>query len=247
MIDFHTHILPGIDDGAQNVAQSATMLRLLEEDGVHTVVCTPHFYWGKYSIREFLRMRDEALKKLSFSPLQLVPAAEVEFGELTIDYSQFSRLRVGDTDYILLELPYTETWSSKLFLNIRQLMQETGLRPIIAHIDRYIAVGHHPSYVEELLSMGCLLQVNTEAVIHSKAHSLVDVLLRYGQVQLLGSDCHNDGVRAPHYRNAIKKLVKRYSQDCVNFLQGTMQEVLANQQVEVEYFHSVKKCFGFYR
>ncbi len=247
MIDFHTHVLPAIDDGASSVEQSMAMLRLLQADGVNTVVCSPHFYWGKQTIDEFLKKRDEAIKKLSDSPVKLVPAAEVEFGEITLDYRQFSRLRIGDTGYILIELPYAETWTNKLFYNLRLLMQETGLRPVIAHIDRYVAAVHTPSHIEELLSMGCLLQVNTDAVSRCRPHSVVDILLRYGQVQALGSDCHNDTTRPPRYAMATERIKSRYTNECLDYLQDCMQTMLSDEEVTLDYVHHMHKFFGFYR
>ncbi len=246
MIDMHTHILPSIDDGANSVEQSLEMIGLLQADGVKQIVCTPHFYWQKRSIGKFISVRDEAMQKLATSPIPLVPAAEVEFGEQIIDYSYFSKLRIGDTRYILIELPYADVWSRRLFSNIDMLMQETGLIPIIAHIDRYKAPLNHPSFVEDLISMGCILQANADAVVQAKRHSLIDVLLSYGQIQVLGSDCHNTGRRAPHYGAAVEKIQAWYGRECVDFLMENMKKILANEKVPEVDPYLARKFMRFY-
>ncbi len=246
MIDFHTHVLPAIDDGSQSVEQSQEMLRLLKEDGVNTVLCTSHFYWQERSIDEFLRERERAYASLSPTDMRLIPAAEVEFGEFTIDYTQFERLKIGDTSYILLELPYTAEWSPRLFSNIRALAQETGLIPVIAHVDRYLSVKRNPKLINELLAIGCLLQVNTGAVLRSKNGSLVDCLFKQGVVSALGSDCHNTEGRRPLYGAAIVKLAQRYGEECVELVQRRMAAMLCSERVSAPTACSIKKFFGRY-
>ncbi len=247
MVDVHTHLLPSIDDGAQSVEESQALLQALHADGVRTVVCTPHFYWGNKTVDGFLAMRNEAAQKLTVPQgVELVLGAEVEFTEIAIDFSEFHKLCLGNTRYILLELPYGSKWHRSLFSNLRFFIRETGLKPIIAHVNRYNAVQKNPSYVSELLSNGCLLQVNADSVLDSKPHDLLDVLFSYGQVHVLGSDCHNVEFRPPYIAAALEKVRKLYGENCVEFLRSNVEDVLQDKRIKVPYVHPVHRFGKFY-
>ncbi len=246
MIDMHTHILPAVDDGAKDCDEAHEILRLLQADGVNQVVFTPHFYWQSQTVEKFLQKREKATNSIQ-CPIQSYLGAEVEFGELKIDYSALSPLYIQGTRYILLELPFTQKWSPRLFENLRAFMQETNSIPIIAHIERYPAVLRHPKHASELLSMGCLLQVNAQTLIQVRPHSFVDVLMRYGQIQVLGTDAHNTNLRKPQYARSISHIKTRYGEDCVDYMQKCMEKILNNEKIEVPYLHPIKKIWHRYR
>ncbi len=246
MIDFHAHVLPAIDDGATDVAQSLEMLRLLKNDGVNTVVCSSHFYFHNRTVEQFLQKREEGLNALKQCDMTLIPAAEVELGEFSFDFSSLNRLAVGDTSYILLELPYASVWGEKLFANIRMLMQASGLRPIIAHVERYPAISRKPENVTRLLSLGCYLQANGESLLRVKRHSVLDVLMRHGQIHVLGTDCHDLERRPPRYGETIKAVTARYGEDCANYLQRNMKHILENRDIGSPYKRPVRKLFSFF-
>ncbi len=247
MIDIHTHILPNIDDGSKSVECSLQMLDTLKADGVSDVVFTPHFYWERRSVDDFLETRDNAAKKIDYPDIKIHLGAEVQFSELKIDYSSLSKLCIDDTRYILLELPFGDSWSNELFENILTLINSTDVLPIIAHIERYPAAVKNPKNIERLLTSGCLLQVNANTVINAKPRGLVDVLLKNRQIQAIGTDCHNMNSRKPQYKAAIEALTQNYGSDYAEYIQGCMKKILADGRVKVTDIHHIKKGIFSYR
>ena len=110
MIDFHSHILPGIDDGSKDVAESLAMLSALKEQGVDTVVATPHFYANHHSVEEFLRRRQKAMDRLSAELSEGAPTivlgAEVRYYEGISHLQNLESLCIGDSKLLLLEMPF---------------------------------------------------------------------------------------------------------------------------------------------
>ena len=208
-VDIHTHILPGIDDGADKAGTSLVMLDMLKADGVTDVVFTPHFYFRNQDMEAFLEKRGAAYGKIaSFSPknIRMHIGAEVEFSDVSINYESFRRLSIDGGKYVLLELPFTGNLSKDIFPRLEQLIYQTGLYPIIAHVERYPDIIKNPALVAELINIGCLIQVNAGAVIESVRKSLVDALFIHGQVHLIGTDCHNLGSRKPEYQKIFEKI-----------------------------------------
>ena len=212
MIDFHSHVLPGIDDGAKDTDTAVAMLQASVLQGVTTVVCTPHYY-GKRSPQSFIERRQAAYKRLQPKlpeGVSLRLGAEVYFTEDTAAaYEDLALLAIENTPYILLELPFTKRYGERLYEKLDELMAETGLTPIIAHVERYPVVLAKPSIATRLVDMGCLLQVNAEAFETTSVKSFVHCLMQKGMIHVIGSDMHNTEARPQsmqRYTSAIEKL-----------------------------------------
>lgn len=245
MTDLHTHILPGIDDGARTCEISRRLLAELKEEGVNKVVFTPHFYWRSNTISHFLESRAAAFARLQEAgvpeEMEFHLGAEAEFNEMHINPAALSPLAIDNGKYILLELPFSVDWQKDLFDNLTNFINVTGMTPIIAHAERYPAAQKKPAYIAELLDMGCLIQVNSHAIVRAEAGSLVTALFDHGQVQCLGSDCHNLTSRRPHYAAAVNVLRERYGADFVSGLQETMERILRQEKVRPVRPHPIKK------
>ena len=150
LIDFHTHILPAIDDGSKTLEQSLEMLKDLKSQGVETVVLTPHYFHDEQSLDEFLEKRDkkyEELKKAAKG--DQYPKLRIG-AEVMLDYSlanskDIDRLCIEGTNFLLLEMPYT-LWSSNHMDCINQILAEYNIVPVIAHIDRYLKLHNRPNF-----------------------------------------------------------------------------------------------------
>ena len=130
MIDFHTHILPGIDDGAKDVSVSAAMLEMEKKQGVNEIVLTPHYYGKFYSPTDFVRRRAAAYEKLlavAAGEFFFKLGAEIHFSDTLSVNAECRKLAIGDTRYALVELPFGEKWSGSLFTRLRYFMDETEL------------------------------------------------------------------------------------------------------------------------
>ncbi len=214
IIDIHTHILPHMDDGAAGVEEAITMTDLLYEQGVAGAVCTPHFDPGKMALQNFINRRAAAMALMGASKIILFPASETLFHEYLFHYPDLSGLYMGATRYLLLELPFDKKWDGALFQKIEKLMVFYDCIPIIAHIERYPAASERN--IKQLINQGCLLQMNTSALIDRSMQKKALRLIRQDKIDLLGSDCHNRRVRppilAPAYDIIRDRVGKEYSE-----------------------------------
>ncbi|MDD6188463.1 MAG: hypothetical protein PUB32_02640 [Clostridiales bacterium] len=218
MTDLHTHILPGMDDGAKTVEISLEMLRMERDQGVDTVVLTPHFYRDRERPERFLARRREAeetlLKALLALPEEerstmprLVLGAEVAWVPNLADWPELPQLCMGRGRHLLLELPMNP-WNEQMFRQLYDLMGRTGLTPVIAHIERYMKM-QKPEHIKEVLSLGVPVQVSSEPLLHPLNRGRVLKLLRERQAQLIASDCHNTTSRPPNLGPAMEIVKKK--------------------------------------
>lgn len=222
MTDLHTHILPGIDDGAENADESIAMLKMERDQGVKTVVLTPHFYRDRENPRRFLRRRQEAalelakkLRELSDeernSLPKLVLGAEVAWWPDMDEWDDLSKLCIGETKNLLLELPFTP-WNGRMIDQIYNLAGRTGIRPVFAHLERYLKI-QPPELIDEVLDLGFPIQIGTDALVHSLRRGGVMKLLKDGKGNLIASDCHDNKKRAPNLKEAMRFISRKLGAD----------------------------------
>lgn len=211
LVDFHTHILPGIDDGSTSIEQSIAMLQRLAEQGVRQVVATPHFYAELQSPTEFLAQRKaaetalrEAMKDLPDMP-ELFVGAEVAFFEGISDCEFLQDLAIAGTGCVMVEMP-VKHWSDRQLLEIVSIVQKQKLTPIIAHIDRYITKFKNYQIPERLAELPVYVQASASFFEQKNSRRKALRLLKKGKIQLIGSDCHNLDTRKPNMGAAIKAI-----------------------------------------
>lgn len=209
LTDFHTHILPELDDGSRSVEESLKMLRAEAEQGVQHVVLTPHFYPHLHSVEGFLADREESYQKLreavsSESGLpQLHLGAEVYFYSGMSGSEALKRLTVEGTNYLLVEMPQSP-WPESAYRELDSIVCEQGLTPVIAHIDRYIRPLRSYGIMERLGSLPVLVQANANFFQKRFTKALALRLLRNGGIHMLGSDCHGSEYRPPDLLGALQ-------------------------------------------
>lgn len=250
MTDLHTHILPFIDDGAQNKQTSAGMLQRLRGQGVNSVVFTPHYYGRVHSPRAFLRKRKEAYDAIREDlpeGMNVRLGAEVHFSDALASNEQSSLLCIEGTRYMLLELPFSSKWDDLLFKKLRYFIDFSDCVPIIAHFCRYQQVRKNPEILSELYSMGCLLQADAEAFLHPKDSRLVFAAMKHNLVHCIGSDCHNLSDRPPEYKAAIDAAENAGFGEEIARIQQTMRDILADREIARKPCRPVKRFFASYR
>lgn len=220
MIDFHSHILPGIDDGSRDIEMSLRMLESSLRQGVTAIALTPHFYADNDTPERFLKRRDESfreLQRVSGSRPRLLKGAEVYYFPGLQHCEEISSLRLEGTPYLLLELPF-HAWSERIIDEVSELNQRRDLQVVLAHIDRYIAM-QKKGTVEALLENGIMLQANAESLLSRRSKRKVLKLIKQGAVSFLGSDCHNLTSRAPCIGEAAEVLRKSLGDEAAdNFI-----------------------------
>lgn len=201
MIDFHTHILPGIDDGSQSISESIALLRAEYAQGVEAVVLTPHFYAHQNSPETFLKRRRQAWQALKPYLDSRMPrpflGAEVQYFEGICGMREIRQLMIEQTDYLLLEMPFTR-WTDRVVSDAVSLNNRGDIVVVLAHIERYISM--QPKEVWEYLrKSGLLMQVNASFFESWRTKHKAMSMLEKGEIHLLGSDCHNMNSRRPNW------------------------------------------------
>lgn len=208
--DIHSHILPGIDDGSQNVEQSMEMLRFARQQGITRMVATPHFYAHNDDPAQFLQRRKEAEKKLRDSMAdedlpELIMGAEVYYFPGMSDAEELQALTIGNTCFLLVEMP-TTPWTEDMYHELEQIELKQGLIPILAHIDRYLTRFNQYSIFRKLKDMSVLIQANGSFFKNPKTQKWALRLIGKGKIHLLGSDCHDMERRRPELPSALKQI-----------------------------------------
>lgn len=231
MIDFHSHILPEIDDGAQSVDESIAMLKMLKEQGVNTVALTSHYIATDESPEEFLNKRQEAFETLKAEIAQrkeqlpdLMLGAEVYYYPGILKMDNLSELTLSDTNVLLLEMPMAP-WSE---FNIRELIEFANfsdIQIVMAHIERYINF-QKKGTVERLLESGILMQSNASFFFSRKTKRKALKMFDKGQIHFIGSDCHNLEYRPPRISDAIDVIKDKFSTDAVDQFFKEQKEIL---------------------
>ena len=234
MVDFHTHILPGIDDGSTCGQISVRMLKMLEEQGVRKVLLTPHFYAYAYDAESFEEKRSSALKELLGElrkepvGIDLYLGCEVLYFEELWRVEKLKHFCISGTDYILLELPFS-AWSDSLVSNVEKIINK-GLIPIIAHFERYIKYKGNLEKIYEMMDMGVLLQMNCKFLNKFLTRRRALRFIKKGMVLALGTDCHNLENRCPDYDRAIAYLKKKLTPDDYEKFSFRSNRLLKNAQ-----------------
>lgn len=217
LIDFHTHILPCMDDGSRSADESVRMLRESTAQNVDTIVLTPHFYAAKDNPSHFLQKREKTLSQLRErwqEPLpRLIPAAEVAYFEGITQMQELLSMRMGTSRGLLIEMPQ-QKWTNRVVNDILDLNSRSEYRVIIAHIERY-AQYQDDAVLNKLVHGGVLMQANAEFFCSFFTASKAKRLLTRGHIHLLGSDCHNMTSRPPVLRAAVERIRKSCGQTSV--------------------------------
>ena len=224
MIDAHSHILPGIDDGSRSVEESIQMLRAEAEQGVQRVIATPHFYAHSDTPERFLNRRAESeailrqeMRKHDGLP-KLSIGAEVYFFHGISESELINRLTIDKKSCILIEM--TEApWGESVYAELEGISKKQGLIPIVAHVDRYISRFRTHSIPERLAELPVLVQANASFFLRPWTAPLAMRMLRNDQIQLLGSDCHNLSDRKPNLGAARAAIEKKLGMEALQRLE----------------------------
>lgn len=215
MVDFHSHILPGIDDGSKNPEESIRLLNMLGRQGVTRVVATPHFYADQRSVDRFLMRRQEAFAQISDCIQRHHPqidlGAEVRYYPGISRLEGLDRLCIEGTRVLLLEMPVSR-WSESTLREVLEIAVSHNLTLVLAHIERYVFL-QRPGVLEELLNNGVLMQVNASFFTEWYTRGRACKLLERHAVHLLGSDCHGVRTRPPQMGEATRILRKKYGEE----------------------------------
>jgi protein-tyrosine phosphatase len=218
IVDIHAHVLPGLDDGPADEAESAEVLQTLAGEGVTTVVATPHVN-GRWDVTP-ARVR-EAIAALADPPVEVVPGAEVHIGQLeaVLSGDDPRSYTLGGRGTLLLELESSVRVSA--VEDARLQLAGAGLSLLVAHVERWQPLRDDPTVADGLTASGACLQITAGALVGRlgpRSQRCAWTLLDRGKVHAVSSDTHALSLRAPSLADAADALDRRYGSGAAHVL-----------------------------
>lgn len=218
MIDFHTHILPNVDDGSDSVNKSIELLNILKNDGVKLVCLTSHFYPKQESIDEFIERRNNAFSLLNYKDLELRLGAEIHYYRGISVNDDIAKLCIDNTNILLIELSFSTVINDNVIKELINL-KNRGFKILLAHIERY------DISEDQLINMhnnGILFQCNSEMFTNFFLKRKALKWLKSGLIDVIGSDAHNTNDRRPNYAKAMNIIKDKFGTSFYdNFIEKT--------------------------
>jgi len=238
MIDIHSHVLPNMDDGSSSWDISLKMCQQASEDGVKTIVATPHTLNGMYenhpqAIEEKVKILNQKLKENNI-PLQVLPGSEVHLSADIIEKIKKQKiLTLNKSNYILLEFPHTQ-----VPLHIEEILfriQIMGITPIFSHVERNLEFQRKPDLLSMLIQKGALAQLTAASLCGAfgpKTKKFSQDILVNGLVYCIASDAHSnfEKGRNPILSKALTEASKIIGyQAALNLVQSHPQKIIMNK------------------
>ncbi|MGM0901308.1 MAG: tyrosine-protein phosphatase [Bacillota bacterium] len=247
MIDLHCHILPGIDDGAQSDNDSLAMARAAVQQGITTIIATPHHKNGIYENpkHDILLKVAELNKRLQAEKvdLRILPGQEPAItGELAEDFDNGQIMTLNDTNYMFVELPsnHVPRYTEKMLYDL----QLKGLIPVIVHPERNSEIHERPELLYKLVEKGALAQLTAGSIcgkFGKKIKSFSEQLIEANLVHFIASDAHNVTSRAFHLGQAYDLIEKQYGLDMVYLFSENAELLVEGMNVYKEVPQRVRR------
>lgn len=220
MIDLHSHILPELDDGSQSLQESLAMARMAVESGVTAMAATPHCANDRASeVYKAWKLLRQALKE-SRIPLKLFPGMEIFGTEDTLQLLQEGRLfTLNGSRYPLIEFSFHSDGDRET--RILRSLCKAGLRPIVAHPERYSYIQYDPEMINRWYHMGCLMQVNRGSLLGrfgAREQEMAAELVSRNFAAVVATDAHSPQMRTPWMADVQRLLSREFSPACARTL-----------------------------
>ena len=230
-IDFHTHILPGVDDGSKNIETTEKMLIEEISQEVEVVIATPHFYAYRDSVSPFLERRKSSLKKLgdSISP-KVIPGAEVAFFPGISKAERLPELCVEGTNTILLEMPFSQ-WGQNEVKEIRSIIENRKLKIVLAHVERFTKYQKRKDAMSIIMDMPLTIQINAGSFLKGwrKRQQSLAILEKYPG-SIIASDCHNLEGRRPNLAAAEAVIKNKLGENIIADMEKSAEYLIRSKK-----------------
>ena len=239
MIDIHSHLLFGVDDGSRTLEESVHVIKKLSEFGYTDIILTPHYI----NDSTYVSTREEnldVLKRLKVGLIRNNVNVNLYLGnEIYIDSEIANLLKnniissLNDTKYLLIELPMSG--ESEIYYDIFLDLINMGYKVILAHPERYISFQKDFNKIYELKELGVLLQSNVGSVLGDYgrgAKKTIKRLLKENLITFMGTDIHHNKEEYTFVLKAKKKMGKYLTQKQINNIFENNAKVLLNDKIE---------------
>lgn len=241
MIDIHSHIIFGVDDGPKSLDDSIALIKEAYRQGVRKIVATSHRRKGMFETPEEIILANFQKVKAEIEALlpemTLLYGGELYFTSDILEKLEHKKIpTMNGTRFALIEFSSATSW--KAIHEALSSVLSLGITPIVAHIERYNALEYNKERVQEIINMGCYTQINSAHIPKPKlfGDSLkvykkrATYFLEEDLVHIVASDMHNLTARPPYMKEAYDIVDKRYGHERANDLFiGHQESLLANQ------------------
>ncbi|MCP3032929.1 tyrosine protein phosphatase [Halobacillus sp. A1] len=256
MIDIHSHILPGIDDGAQTMDDSILMAKAAVEDGIHTIIATPHHKNGQYDNykTQIIELTAELNHQLHIHhiPLTVLPGQETRIhGEMVEGIRSEDILTLNNQgSYVFVEFPFDAVprYAKQLLFDI----QLEGYQPIIVHPERNRQIIEHPDILYSLVKKGAFTQITAGSVtgqFGKNVQKFTRQLIEANQTHLIASDAHNTESRGFCMTDAYEEIRENYGASMVYLFAENAEYVVNGENLASDspsHIKKKRKLFGVF-
>ncbi|HCW04524.1 MAG TPA: protein tyrosine phosphatase [Clostridium sp.] len=234
MIDFHCHILPGVDDGSVNIEMTKEMIDNSLNQGVEYLCATPHFITEESEIT--LEAYKEKLQfvKDNIENIEIIPGLEIYIDpELPKLYKENRIWGYNYNKYLLIELPMMEfpIYTEKIFYDLRLM----GAIPVLAHPERNLRIMKNPELLINLIEQGNLAQLNAGSLTGQYGTDIkksAEKLVSRNLIHIVGSDGHNNKRRNTNIKDGLEK-IEAINPELFNWIKNNQKKILQGEDVEV--------------
>ncbi|MFT9486547.1 MAG: tyrosine-protein phosphatase [Tepidibacillus sp.] len=257
MIDIHSHILPGLDDGAKNVEESLLMVKEAIEDGIHTIVATPHHMNGIYhhekaDIIHQVDLLNQRIKEEGYD-ITILPGSEIHaYGEFVTDLKNDRLLTFNNNQkYVFVEFPY-----DRVPMGAEQLIfeiQVAGFVPIIPHPERNRDFRENPNKLYQLVKRGALTQLTASSLLGTfgaNIQKFAEEIVEHHLSHMIATDSHGIGKRGEKLKEAYQTLYNQFGAQLVNDYQDNVKRVIEGKDIYVDMPYRIERkkgLFGFFK
>ncbi|WP_017726169.1 tyrosine-protein phosphatase [Halalkalibacterium ligniniphilum] len=247
MIDIHSHILWGMDDGPERLEDAVVMAKQAQEQGIYAMIATPHYKNGHYEnkkkeIKKAVEKFNHELR-LQKLDVNIVPGQEVRLHRhLLDDYRKGDILTLNEGRYLLVECPSgrVPTYTNKILYEL----QVAGIIPVLAHPERNQEFIEHPNKLFEVVNRGVLTQVTASSLtgrFGKKVKRFAEQLIENRLTHFIASDTHNIGSRPNELRLAFETIANTFDQNTVYLLQENAESLIYGEEVYADPPNQIKQ------
>ena len=245
MIDIHSHILPGIDDGSKNMEMSIKMLKIAKASGTKIIVATPHYIRGRYENHyDEISILHQELKLAAIDAdinIEILLGQEVMLDKYALNLCKEEKIRgINGTSYMLIEFPM-----DKLPRDAMDLIYELrilDIKPILAHPERYEYIIEAPTAINDFIEEGCLFQINAgsiQGLFGKKVQKCAKLLVREGLINFIASDAHSINRRCPGLAEGFREAAL-LDADIGEKISRNLEMMLSDKVIEIN-MEKIKK------
>lgn len=232
MIDFHSHILPEIDDGSKSYEESLAMLKEARISGFKSIIATSHYANDCFEAPEYKRKELIEDLNLEENTPQLILGSEIFLTYNIIDLlKEYKASTINNTNYVLIELPLKKKVEN--LLSEINILKDNGYVPILAHPERYLFIQKDFNQLKDLKSLGVLFQCNYGSILGRygfRAKHIIKKMLKQNLVSFMGTDAHRENSIYPQVPKAINLISKYVSKEKLQDLINNNAEKLINNE-----------------